>query len=151
MLETVKRLVETPTKHADVRCTIHSRGLRFVVETHPIRGSSATAIEHIDWKILDMAASVDVANTMLEDAYGRAIASADHIVDEGPVVRLIGGPRDGDLIGWSGEGTTIKVDEGKSIPGLGFYDGKNPPTLPRTGTYRKGRSGEFHWEGWDHG
>lgn len=149
MLEVIQELVNRPTQHADVRCTIHNRGLRFVVETKPIRGKSGSSIEHVDWRTLDQCASGLAAKVILEEAYARAVAGADYLLTEGPIVRLFGGPRDGDRIGWDG-GDTIKVIEQlHQHRGVGFLDRKAEPTPAREGSYKRGRSGEFHWQGWN--
>lgn len=145
MLEVIQELVNRPTQHADVRCTIHNRGLRFVVETQPIRGKSGSSIEHLDWQTLDAAISGLAAKVILEEAYLRAVERADRVVAEGPHVRLFGGPYDGQTMGWEG-GDTIKIQE-KQQMGIGFAS--TPPALPRDGLYKRGRSGEFHWQGWE--
>ena len=145
MLETVRRLVEQPTQHADVRCTIHSRGLRFVVETHPIRGKSGSNIEHVDWQTLDQCASALAAEVILEEAYNRAVEGADQLVQQGPMVTLHGGPMDGDRVSWTG-GDTIKVTETRQEQGMGFVNKLRPP---RDGIYRRTTRGEFRWAGWD--
>lgn len=144
MLETVRRLVEQPTQHADVRCTIHNRGLRFVVETHPIRGKSGSNIEHVDWQTLDQCASALAAEVILEEAYNRAVEGADQLVQQGPTVLLHGGPYAGQLMGWDG-GDTIKVSE-KPEGKIGFDPA---PRVPRDGTYRRTTRGEFRWAGWE--
>lgn len=147
MLETVKRLVDQPTQHMDVRCVVHSRGLRFVVETHPVRGRSGSSIEHLDWQTLDAAVSALAAQTVLEDAYNRAIEGADYLLTEGPVAQLVGGPRDGDTVAWDpAGGDTIKVAETRQEQGMGFANKLRPP---REGTYRRTRPGVFHWQGWN--
>lgn len=145
MLETIKRLVEQPTQHADVRCTIHNRGLRFVVETHPVRGKSGVSIQHVDWRLLDAAPSGLAANTILEEAYAKAVADADQLVSQGQTVRLFGGPNDGQYVPWRGE-SEIKVTETRQEQGMGFVNKLRPP---RDGSYKRGRSGEFHWQGWE--
>lgn len=151
MLETVRRLVDQPTRHADVRCTIHTRGLRFVVETHPVRGRSGSSIEHLDWQTLDAAVSALAAQTMLEEAYNRAIERADKLLTEGPVAQLVGGPRDGETVAWdpTGEDTIKVVEQLHQHRGIGFLDRKAEPTPAREGSYKRGRSGEFHWQGWN--
>lgn len=144
MLETVRRLVEQPTQHADVRCTIHSRGLRFVVETHPIRGKSGSNIEHVDWQTLDQCVSALAAETILTEAYNRAVEGADQLLQQGPTVTLHGGPMDGDRVSWSG-GDTIKVQEKREV-GIGFDP---TPRAPRDGIYRRTTRGDFRWAGWE--
>lgn len=80
MLETIRWLVSLPTKHADVRCTIHNSGLQFAVETHKVKKESAVAIEHVSWETLDQA--VD-PKAIIGAAYERAVQRADEAWETG--------------------------------------------------------------------
>ncbi len=82
MLETVRWLVGLPTKHADVRCTIHNSGLRFVVETVKIKDQTAVSIEDVPWSLLDQATD---PKALLGAAYERAVLRADDALANGGV------------------------------------------------------------------
>ncbi len=71
MLNKVRELVQRPTKHREVCCTIHHNGLRFVIETQ----SRHTSIEHVGWNELDGIVESDEAR--LEAASQRCLARAE--------------------------------------------------------------------------
>lgn len=71
MLLFIRDIVQRPTKHREVRCTIHHNGLRFCIETQ----SRHTSIEHVGWNELD--GIVDSDEARLEAAYQRCLARAE--------------------------------------------------------------------------
>lgn len=72
MLLFVRDLVQRPTRHREVRCTIHHNGLRFCVETQ----NRHLAIEHVGWTELD--GIVESDERRLEAAYNRCLARAEN-------------------------------------------------------------------------
>jgi len=74
MLHKIKEIIQRPTKHREVCCTIHHNGLRFCIEA----GNRSRSIEHVGWSELENAGNQQAAEGVLEAAYARCLARADN-------------------------------------------------------------------------